>query len=65
MLTLYQYNIFHGLLYQYKIYSGFSKLSVMVQLIHAFSFVGLVVSVLTAQLSHVKSNQRQHVNEWM
>ena len=54
MLTLYQYKIFHGLLYQYKICSGLSKLSVMLQLVNVFSFVGLMVSVLMAQLSHVQ-----------
>lgn len=54
MLTLCQCKIFHSLLYQYNIYSGLSKLSVIVQIVNVFSFVGLVVSVLTAQLSHVQ-----------
>lgn len=43
-----------GFYNQYKIYSGLSKLSIMVQLVPVFSSVGFVVSVLTPQLSHVQ-----------
>lgn len=53
MLTLYRYNIFRGLSDPDKICSGLSKLPLMVQLIHVFTSVVLMVSILTAHLSRV------------
>lgn len=53
-----------GFYNQYKIYSGLSKLSIMVQLVHVFSSLGFAVSVLTPQLSHAQK-QPEATCEWM